>query len=154
MALIIAALIIFGFALIVAESFLPGGIMGIAGSLAIAAGVFLGYVNFGAATGNGLLVSVVVAAVVFTIWWLRHVPTSRAGRHWTLEATSAPGAGLPTLPVLTGERGEAITDLHPVGVARFGLHRVTVTGQGEFIAAGSAVEIIHLEGTRVVVRAS
>jgi len=51
-----------------------------------------------------------------------------------------------------GQHGTAITPLRPAGTAVIGEERVDVVTQGEFIDAGSAVEVVQVEGVRVVVR--
>ena len=51
-----------------------------------------------------------------------------------------------------GDVGEAITRLRPAGKARFGDAIVDVVATGEFLDAGTPVEIIEIHGGRVVVR--
>ena len=57
------------------------------------------------------------------------------------------------LEALLGAIGEALSDLRPAGVARFGDRRVDVVTEGEFIPRGTPVRVIKVEGPRVVVRA-
>ena len=52
-----------------------------------------------------------------------------------------------------GERGQALTDLHPGGGARFGQRKLDVISRGEYIEEGTDVEIVELHGTRMVVAA-
>ncbi|MEJ2290909.1 MAG: NfeD family protein, partial [Deinococcales bacterium] len=54
---------------------------------------------------------------------------------------------------LTGRQGTALSDLRPAGVARFDGERVDVVSEGDFIAAGSTLTVLHVEGMRVTVRA-
>lgn len=63
---------------------------------------------------------------------------------------STPFAQEPSL--LTGAVGVARTDLRPGGIAEIAGARVDVVSQGEYIAAGSAIEVIADEGYRRVVR--
>lgn len=57
--------------------------------------------------------------------------------------------------VATGARGVASTDLRPAGRAHFGLGApdiVDVVSEGMFIEEGTALEVVRVEGHRVVVR--
>ncbi len=59
--------------------------------------------------------------------------------------------------LVTGMRGLASTDLRPAGHASFdgrGAPTVDVVSEGEFIDAGTALEVVRVEGHRVVVRPS
>lgn len=54
--------------------------------------------------------------------------------------------------VQVGSLGETITRLRPAGKARFGEALVDVVATGEFLDKGTNVEIIGINGSRVVVR--
>lgn len=51
-----------------------------------------------------------------------------------------------------GDRGTALTTLRPAGTGRFEGRRVDVMTEGDFIDQGSEIEIILVEGNRIVVR--
>jgi membrane-bound serine protease (ClpP class) len=51
-----------------------------------------------------------------------------------------------------GAVGVALTDLRPSGVANFDGHRVDVVTEGDYLAAGERVEVLHAERYRRVVR--
>lgn len=51
-----------------------------------------------------------------------------------------------------GQTGVAASDLRPAGVARIAGDRVDVVTQGDFVPAGSAIEVLRVEGNRIVVR--
>jgi membrane-bound serine protease (ClpP class) len=53
---------------------------------------------------------------------------------------------------LTGRTGEAITTLRPVGKAEIDDEVMVVESEGEFIESGSRIEVIAVNGNRVVVR--
>jgi membrane-bound serine protease (ClpP class) len=61
-----------------------------------------------------------------------------------------PGAG--TAASLLGQVGTTATMLGLAGTARFGGRRVDVVTEGALIPAGTAVQVVEVEGTRVVVR--
>jgi membrane-bound serine protease (ClpP class) len=51
-----------------------------------------------------------------------------------------------------GDAGEAVTRLRPAGKARFGDALVDVVATGEFLDKGTELEIIAINGSRVVVK--
>ncbi len=64
----------------------------------------------------------------------------------------APAHDASQRPAREGAIGEALTDLRPAGVANFDGHRVDVVTEGDYIAAGQQVEVVHAERYRRVVR--
>ncbi|MFL5330433.1 MAG: NfeD family protein [Gemmataceae bacterium] len=63
----------------------------------------------------------------------------------------APTASPETLALL-GAIGTAATMLRPAGMARFGDRFVDVVSEGGFIPPGTAVQVVEIEGNRVVVK--
>ncbi|MCX6348905.1 MAG: ATP-dependent Clp protease proteolytic subunit [Candidatus Aureabacteria bacterium] len=55
---------------------------------------------------------------------------------------------------LKGIMGSALSSLRPAGRARFGDEVADVVTQGEFIEAGTGVEVVAVEGSRIVVKKS
>jgi membrane-bound ClpP family serine protease len=66
-------------------------------------------------------------------------------------AAVAPAAGR-DFSALLGAIGVAATTLRPAGIARFGDEFVDVVTDGSYVQAGSRVQIIEIEGIRVVVK--
>lgn len=170
-----ALMLLVGVVLLGVELFVtPGfGVVGIAGILTIIASLALSLVDGGVqpAWEAGLLgdaVSRVLASLAITIVALcaliALVP-SRALPNWlvlrTRLSTPAPGAADPLSPSSpsagstwpkTGQCGVALTDLRLSGKAEINGQVVDVVSQLEYIDAGVAVEVIQIEGARVVVR--
>ena len=67
-------------------------------------------------------------------------------------APSCWDSGPGQLEIQGGMIGVAETTLHPSGMARFGEQWVDVVSEGDFIEAGSKIEVIHVEGNRIVVK--
>lgn len=62
-------------------------------------------------------------------------------------------AGAETVrPSLVGHTGTALSDLRPAGIAEVDGHRIDVVTEGDYLAAGSAIEVLRDEGYRRVVR--
>jgi membrane-bound ClpP family serine protease len=70
------------------------------------------------------------------------------------EETSDAGATLSpaTAPALLGAIGIAVTTLRPTGKARFGDEFVDVVAEGHYLEAGARVQVIEIDGLRVVVK--
>jgi membrane-bound serine protease (ClpP class) len=51
-----------------------------------------------------------------------------------------------------GQRGTAASPLRPAGLAHLAGERVDVVSDGEFIDAGAPLEVIRVDGNRIVVR--
>lgn len=142
-----------GLFLLGAEIFVPGGILGIIGGvgLLLAAAVgFIAFPGFGALVGIGIIVLGAVAIVL----WIRIFPRTPMGRRMTVTANLQTfKAGDDSLPDLLGQTGTTETALHPGGFARIGSRHIDVITRGEMVDAGASVEVIEVQGSRVVVRA-
>ena len=81
------------------------------------------------------------------------VPTSAKQRNrMRVSMTAEPESK--TAGVKIGDTGEIVSTLRPTGKARFGDAIVDVVAQGDFLNAGTKVEIIGIHGNRVVVKAT
>ena len=153
-------LIVAGILLIAAEVlFIPGtGIAGILGIVAIGVAVVRIFPN----DYDWLWVfsySAIFGGVLFglLVWML---PNSRVGKILTLSTrlTNEPGADpakaklVGSMDYLLNQQGTALTDLRPAGVAKFGDERVDVVTEGDFVSRGTLIEVIRVNGTRVIVR--
>ena len=56
------------------------------------------------------------------------------------------------LAALAGQSGQSLSPLRPAGVALINGQRVDVVTDGEFIEPETEVEVVDVEGSRVVVR--
>ena len=56
------------------------------------------------------------------------------------------------LEALAGQSGQSLSPLRPAGVALINGQRVDVVTNGEFIEPETEVEVVAVEGSRVVVR--
>ena len=147
-------MLILGFVLVLLEIFvIPGfNIFGLLGFLTMCAGVYLAYVRLG--LGPAIAVAVLgMAGTVVLVWllvrnraWKRLVLGSKTSRDQGYDS-SRPG-----LSELVGQRGVAVSPLRPAGRARFGEEIVDVVTEGDFFVPGETVEVLVVEGNRVVVQ--
>ncbi|AWB35477.1 peptidase [Orrella marina] len=152
-----------GILLLLVEAFvLPGfGIAGILGILAFLAAIMLSTVGDGASfeallsAATRLGISMVVA-ILASLLLIRLLPRTRFGRHLILQTELEAGSGFTSEPVreheLVGQTGITTTTLRPAGIASIQGQRIDVVSDGEYIEAGSAVRVDHVDGNRVVVR--
>jgi membrane-bound ClpP family serine protease len=159
-----------GLVLILIEVFvLPGfGAPGILGILFMLGGIGLATLDRIPHTGEewtefggkvGIYMLAMLGALVLAIAaarFLPHVPY--ANRMMLAPPDEQPDAGGSELPgaalaaSLLGAVGTAATMLRPAGMAQFGDQYVDVVTEGGFIAAGARIQVVEVEGTRIVVR--
>lgn len=148
---LVVTLIVVGAVLLLLETVLPGLIAGTVGFVCLVWGVTVAYMRFGAHTGNGVLLIVIVGLVAGAALYLRYFPSSRAARLFVSEQTVG-DLGVERNQLLN-QAGTALTQLRPSGVATIAGQRVDVVAEGALIEKGAAVRVIAVEGSRVVVRA-
>ena len=156
----VGAILLFlvGLVLIIMEIFLiPGfGITGVLGIAAIFASLVMASANFSTAIltlAGALLLAIIIIAVT-----LKNRQTRKVWGKLILSHKQETDKGYASLDLglaaYMGKRGKAITTLRPAGTADIEGKRLDVVTSGEFIEAGSDIEVILVEGMRVVVRES
>ena len=144
-----------GLVLIAVEAFVPGGVVGVVGLIGVLGAVYLSVPN--RSLGLGYMAAVSLGSTVFLVGLIRRV-TIKGLPAWLTNAeqqTNIRGFVAPlaqTAAGLVGKRGEATTVLRPAGVAELDGRKVDVVTEGEFLPVGTPVEVLRVEGTRVVVR--
>lgn len=144
------------FALVLEIFVLPGfGVAGVAGIILIAWGVLLLTVDFTQAT-TALSVALLATAAAFVIG-LKIFKRLDLWQRMTLRTKQYKEAGYvaPQADLIfhVGKTGTALTPLRPSGAADIFGQRLDVVTEGEYIPAGTAVEVVMVEGARIVVRA-
>ncbi len=145
-------LLISGFVLIGLEIFIPGGILGIFGSIAWFSAAVLGWQNFPQPWNHLSAFALLLAGVITFTVWIRYFPKSRIGKSLSLDEDAGDYKSHTTdndLPV--GTTGEAISTLRPSGIARFEGQRLDVVADGEWIEAGLSIKISSTSGGHVSV---
>ncbi len=154
-----------GLALLIAEVFFVPG-FGIAGALGVAA--LLGALVL-SMTGSGDTATVIVAAasrVVIALLvalvaggvLLRYLPRLPFARRMVLATNLGTGPTHGSAPLSDqrwiGKRGHAASVLRPAGIADIEGERVDVVSDGALIERGTAIQVTHVDGNRIVVRAN
>ncbi len=153
-----------GVALIIVEIFvIPGfGIFGIAGIVLMIAGLFMGLVSdFPLVETDLLSMAVIQLAGSFilsgiAIFFLaKTLPKTAIWNKLILSKGIKAKSGYTSskeFDHLVGLNGEALTDLRPSGTAIFEGKRFDVVTQGDYIVKDSKVEVIEVEGSKIVVK--
>jgi membrane-bound serine protease (ClpP class) len=152
-----------GIALLFVEIFIiPGfGIAGTLGIVALLAGLSLSLVGGGASwefivRAFARVVFSLLAALVASLVMLRYIPRLPFGRRLVLDTGLGTGEGYASAPESDrrwlGKTGIAHTALRPAGIAEVDGERVDVVSDGEFIAAGTPIAVVRVDGNRIVVR--
>ena len=149
---LVVILLVAGAVLLLSETVLPGLVAGIAGFCCLVAGVIVGYVRFGASTGNYLLIGVTLGLLVGVALWFKYFPGSPFGR--VLISQKVVGGIGAEQPELLHQTGVASTPLRPCGTALINGRRVDVVTEGSLIDPGTPLKVVAIEGMRVVVRAT
>ena len=93
-----------------------------------------------AVIGGGFVIKLLLRTTLFRKLTLEMVESAQDG----FESTATESA-------FTGAEGTALSDLRPAGKALINGRRLDVVTQGEYIRKGTAVSIIEVHGSRIVV---
>lgn len=137
------------------ELFLPGGVFGLAGVIAFVASIGLAFKLYGVMWGFSIAAAELLAATILILIGLRRFPQSRAGKLLILRRSLDKDdgfSGTKNSEEYIGAEGETVTHLRPAGIANIDSQRMDVVTEGDFIDKGRKVEVVAVEGNRIVVR--
>ncbi len=141
---------------------IPGfGIAGVLGIAAILAGLVLSLTGSGASAefvvgiSTRVVFSLLFALLISAIL-LRYLPRLPLARRLILNTGLGAVEGYASTPPedlrWLGKRGHSASALRPAGIAQFERERVDVVSEGGFVAAGEPIEVVRVDGNRIVVR--
>ena len=165
-------LFVLGLALIALEIFvIPGfGVVGVSGvvlvvtSLALATGLNWPHTSgelmalvWKFAMFGGSIVGAGISAMCLA-WALPHLPyfnrlILKPPGEAAADGTALPDLVKPETAALLGAIGVADTALRPAGRVKFGEELIDVVADGDYILPGTQVQVIQIEGNRIVVKA-
>lgn len=151
---IITGLILFGLALMFLEVFVPGGILGILGSLSMLAACIYSYQKFGLNTAIITLgASAVLIGVMLVIQFKYIIPKTKIGKKLLNEdAIQEKNKYLPDrADDFVGKQGIAITALSPTGIIESENEQFEAYSQDGFIVKGTPVKIVSHDNFRLIV---
>lgn len=147
-------LFVIGFALLIAELFIPGGIVGIIGGALVIISLLFAGANF-VHMAYSILIAMFIALIgmviimkffgkklhVFNKLVLKDATTTEEGYVSNVNRIE-----------LIGKTGIAITPLRPAGVISVDNERIDAVSEGSYIDAKKKIEVVKVEGSRIVVR--
>lgn len=148
----VAVLFLVGVVLIFAEFLVPGGMLGVLGGISVIASMALGWYTmpeYGLIIFGGEFAGV-VACIVLGLYLLS---STRLGGRLVLETTQEKSEGFssPSQDAeLVGKTATVQTALRPAGSIMLDNERIDAVSNGTFIDKGKTVEIVEVEGNRVV----
>ncbi|MCX6851214.1 MAG: hypothetical protein NTY98_20080 [Verrucomicrobia bacterium] len=150
----IAILTLFGILLIMLETFLPGWVAGILGTIAIFAAIWLALmseelIGWSSNQRVALALGIVVFSMVVLIGWLRWFAVKFFRRALTLTTSIETPPAVGAAP---GTQGVALTELRPLGRAEIDGQSYEVRCQNGLAAVGTRVEVIAAEPGNLLVR--
>nr|WP_245799855.1 nodulation protein NfeD [Virgibacillus proomii] len=147
-------LLILGIVLIIAEFFVPGGILGLLGTASVIGSLFMSGYDIGhmaMSIAIAFLLSIIVSVILF-----RRIGMDKGiFRHIILKDQTSTELGYVSSVnrlELIGLEGVTVTPLRPAGTAVFDDERLDVVSEGRFIDQNEKVKIVKVEGVRIVVR--
>ena len=147
-------LLVSGLLLVGAEIFVPGGILGTMGGIALFATIITSFKAFPVYAPYITVLIIVLAGIAMAVW-IKIFPKTPLGRKMTVSNDLASAKGTESgLNDLTGKEGKTMSELRPAGVAMIDNRRVDVITQGEMISKGERVCVIEVESNRVIVKKS
>lgn len=153
-----------GLGLILLEVFvIPGfGIAGISGILLVVASLFLSlvganpFIDMEAVSMAIIQLTVALVVSIILIFLLaKFLPKTNIFKKFVLSVEEKSEEGFKshaTSEDMVSKTGKALTDLRPAGTAEIDGKRVDVVTDSEYIEKGSNIEVIEVEGIRVVVK--
>jgi membrane-bound ClpP family serine protease len=142
-----------GMLLLLVEAFNPGfGIAGGLGLVLMIVGIILTARNaFEVMVMLGLLL-LLVAFLLFLV--LRSAKGGMLYRRLILKSSATRQEGFAAVPedtTLVGKEGVVLTQLRPAGTGEIDGLRMDIVSEGAFIAAGTRIHVVRVEGRRIVV---
>lgn len=149
----IALLFVVGALLLTAEVFLPGGIAGAIGALALVAGSGLAFNQFGLV--GGVLTSVaaflLVAGMLYFEWVV--LPKTKWGRAMVVQATVAATSQPPLARAddVVGQTAVALTPLAPSGFVEVAGRRYEAFCRSGYAQKAATLQVVGIDNFRLIV---
>lgn len=142
-----------GLFLLGAEIFVPGGILGVMGAVALIGAMLVGFQVFGPQQGALVAFLILVFMGVSLVVWIQVLPRTRVGKSLTLsDSLEGYSSTRQSLKDYVGKEGEAVSVLGPSGLIRIDGKRLDAVAEGKWIDAGARIRVVHVTGNHLTVR--
>lgn len=150
----VVALFVSGIVFLILEIFVPGGILGLIGIIALIIGIMQTVDTLAQGVFYVTLLLITLAGL-FALSF-RMPQTRRLWERFALKTCQNQKEGYvvpkQSFDIFLDKQGIALSQLRPTGTADFSGERLDVVTEGTFITSGSKIKVIAVEGTRVIVR--
>lgn len=149
--LILAALLLLGIALVIAEIiFVPGTtLVGILGFVCLIGGIYLVYDGFGTKYGHITLIGTGSLIIVLIIYSLKS--NTWKGMALDQQITSKVNDG-DEFNINEGCIAVTISNLRPIGTIEFENEQFEAESEGEFIDANTTVKVVKINNKQIIVK--
>ncbi|MBU0478605.1 hypothetical protein KKC91_08570 [bacterium] len=150
----IILLFIAGITFIFIEIFVPGGIFGLGGCLAICGSIFLCFKNYPSLGFYALILELVFAGIAI-ILALKFLPKTKFGQYVILSKKESKNEGFVShdnLEDIKDKEGIALTLLRPAGKAEINGKKFDVVTEGGYVQKNEKVKVVMVSGKKIVVR--
>ena len=152
-------LLVAALACVAMELFLPShGVLALCAALLALGSIIMGYRAYPAA---GILIGavIVICAPIVFFYAIKLYPSTPMGKRVMLKTPPASvrdpfAQESARLGQLVGQRAVAATMLRPAGTIEVNGERIDAVSEAEVIVAGTAVEILRVNGLKVIVKAA
>lgn len=143
-------LLIVGIILLIIEIFIPSfGIWGGLGIIATVAGIIL----MADTLVEGIIILLIVTCILSIILYVSIKWISKKNKTLILkESLGEDNKIYDDLQFFIGKKGITTTALRPTGNADFDGVKLDVISKGDFIKNGKQVEVVEIQGTKIIVR--
>lgn len=142
-----------GIAVLLAEVMLPsGGLLTIVAVGCLGYSLYLLFTTVSAFAGMVFVLADIVVVPVVILAGLKLLARSPLALRTSLSSKSGYSSFDEKSADYVGRHGMAITDLRPSGTAIIDEKRIDVVTRGDYIEKGSAIRVVDVEGSRIVVR--
>lgn len=149
----IISLVLIGLVLIAVDFYLPGFVLGSIGIVLMLAALVVCYRNFGVNWACALFLAETLLGVGTAYASMQIAPRTALGRKMILShEQTALRAGTEPPAELVGKLGVAQSLLRPSGSALIDGKRLDVVAESGMIERGCAVQVVAVDGTRIIVR--
>jgi membrane-bound ClpP family serine protease len=149
----IVLLFIVGTLLLAGEVLLPGGIVGVLGGIALVAGCWIAFSEFG--PGTGILATTGAAALVATALYLEVIwlPRTRVGRRMVVETAidSQSQPPLANAADVVGRTAVALTTLSPSGYVSVEGKRYEAFCRSGQVSRGTSLSVVGVNNFQLIV---
>ena len=150
----IILLFIAGITFIFIEIFVPGGIFGLSGALAICGSIFMCFKNYPSIAFYVLILELVSAGIAI-ILALKFLPKTKFGKYVILSKKEGKNEGFvshDSLRDIRDKQGVALTLLRPAGKAKINGKKFDVVTEGGYVQKNEKVKVVMIKGKEIVVR--